>query len=91
LPDANLCLSANAGALHEQQAIKDGLGGVNDTSDVKRSLSADCHRSVLTSSGQRAIHYPALHECFAYKKRREKQKDPVTHRTFQPCLAFGKL
>lgn len=41
--------------------------------------------------GQRAIHYPVLYECFAYKKRHEKKKDPVAYRTFQPCLVFGKL
>lgn len=91
LPDVNLCLSPNTRALHEQQVINYGLGGVNATSDVKNSISADFSALFSPAPGQRAIHSPALYERFAYKKRHEKQKDPVAHRTFQPCLAVWKV
>lgn len=56
----SLPISQQKRALREQQAIKYGLGGVNDTSDVKNSVSADFHHSVLTSSWTKSHSLPSL-------------------------------
>lgn len=87
LPDVNLCLSS----LHVQQVIKIGLGGVNNTSDVKNSLSAAFQHSALTSSRTKSLSRPSLVGMLCIQKETWETKGSCSSQNFSALLGIWEV